>query len=140
VLVIGFLLLVSLAISAMLTAMGNLMESRLPGGETLWQIVNLLISLAFITVLFAFIFRFLPDIRLAWRDVWIGALITSLFFTLGKFLIGLYLGNSSVGSAYGAAGSVVIILIWVYYSAQVVLFGAEVTQVLVRRYGELSPA
>jgi membrane protein len=134
---IGFLLLVSLALSAALAAAGEFMGSRLPGGETLWQVVNFVISFGFTTLLFAMVYKVLPDINLAWRDVWIGAAITSFFFTLGKFLIGLYLGHSSVNSAYGAAGSIVIILIWVYYSAQVILFGAEVTQAFTRRFGSV---
>ena len=130
---IGFLLLVSLALSAILAAVGNLMSSRLPGGATVWMILNFLISFGFTTVLFAMIYKILPDVKLAWRDVWIGGIITSLFFTIGKSLIGLYLGHSAIGSGFGAAGSIIIILIWVYYSSQVVLFGAEVTQVYVRR-------
>lgn len=133
---IGFLLLVSLALSAILAAIGTFMSSRLPGGVTLWMIINLLISFGFTTVLFAMIYKLLPDVELKWRDVWLGGIITSIFFTLGKFLIGLYLGRSAIGSSFGAAGSVIIILIWVYYSSQVVLFGAEVTQAVVKR---LSP-
>lgn len=130
---IGFLLLVSLALSAVLAAIGTFMSSRLPGGVTLWIILNLLISFGFTTVLFAMIYKLLPDVALQWRDVWLGGIITSLFFTLGKFLIGLYLGHSAIGSSFGAAGSIIIILIWVYYSSQVVLFGAEVTQAVVKR-------
>jgi membrane protein len=132
---IGFLLLVSLLLSAALAAAGQLFESRLPGGSTLWQILNWLISLAFTTLLFGMIYKVLPDIRLAWRDVWLGGFITAIFFTLGKWLIGLYLGHSAVGSSFGAAGSVIIVLVWVYYSSQVVLYGAEVTQAVVRRFG-----
>jgi membrane protein len=130
---IGFLLLVSLALSAILAAIGDLMSSRLPGGATLWMAVNFLISFGFTTLLFAMIYKVLPDVSLGWRDVWLGGIITSLFFTLGKFLIGLYLGHSAIGSSFGAAGSVIIILIWIYYSSQVVLFGAEVTQAVVKR-------
>jgi membrane protein len=89
----------------------------------------MIVSLAVMTFLFGLIYRLLPDVRLAWRDVWTGALVTSVFFSVGKLLIGLYLGHSSVASSYGAAGSVVIILVWVYYSAQVILLGAEFTRV-----------
>lgn len=135
VLCVGFLLLVSLALSAALAALGSFMEARLPGGTFLWQAINFVVSFAFITLLFAMIFKVLPNLRLAWRDVWVGSLLTSFFFSVGKFLIGLYLGRSSVGSTYGAAGSVVIILLWVYYSSQTVLFGAEVTQAYVQRFG-----
>ena len=133
VLGVGFLLLVSLALSAALAALGNLMSSRLPGGIALWTIVNFLVSFGFTTVLFAMIFKVLPDVPLTWRDVWEGALITALLFTVGKSLIGLYLGRSAIGSSFGAAGSVIIILIWIYYSSQILLFGAEVTQAVVRR-------
>jgi membrane protein len=133
VLGIGFLLLVSLALSAVLAALGDLMSSRLPGGATLWAIVNFLISFGFTTILFAMIYKVLPDVPLTWRDVWMGGLITSLFFTIGKMLIGLYLGHSAIGSSFGAAGSIIVILIWVYYSSQILLFGAEVTQAVVRK-------
>lgn len=134
VLGVGFLLLVSLALSAGLAALGALMSSRLPGGATLWTVVNFVISFGFTTLLFAMIFKVLPDVSLGWRDVWTGALITSFFFTIGKFLIGLYLGRSAIGSSFGAAGSVIVILIWVYYSSQILLFGAEVTQAVVRQH------
>lgn len=91
--------------------------------------LNVVVSLGVITVLFAMIYRFLPDVRLAWRDVWTGAFVTAILFTIGKYLIGLYLGRSSIASSYGAAGSVIVLLTWVYYSAQVVLLGAELTRV-----------
>jgi membrane protein len=133
VLGVGFLLLVSLALSAALAALGNLMSSSLPGGATLWAIVNFLISFGFTTILFAMIYKVLPDVPLTWRDVWMGGLITSLFFTIGKTLIGLYLGHSAIGSSFGAAGSIIVLLVWVYYSSQILLFGAEVTQAVVRR-------
>lgn len=132
---IGFLLLVSLALSAALAALGDFMHSRLPGGEILWQAINIVLSFGFATLLFAMIFKILPDVHLAWRDVWAGATITSFFFAIGKLLIGLYLGNTAIGSSYGAAGSIVIVMLWVYYSSQVVLFGAEVTQAYVQRFG-----
>jgi hypothetical protein len=100
-------------------------------------VVNNIVSTAVITVLFALIFKYLPDAHpaIAWKDIWVGSLITAILFTAGKFGIGLYLGRSSVGSAYGAAGSLVLLLVWVYYSAQILFFGAEITQVYARRHG-----
>jgi membrane protein len=113
----------------------------LPGTEILVQIVNWVFSLALITLLFAMIFKFLPDAKIAWHDVWIGAFITALLFTIGKFALGLYLGKSSVGSSYGAAGSLIVLLLWVYYSSQILFFGAEFTQVYANRFGErVAPA
>jgi membrane protein len=132
---IGFLLLVSLVISAGLSAVQETMGNAIPLSEILWQIINLIISIGVITVLFAFIFKFLPDAEIAWRDVWLGAFVTALLFSLGKFLIGLYLGNSTVGSSFGAAGSLVLLLLWIYYSAQILLFGAEFTQVYANNFG-----
>lgn len=132
---IGFLLLVSLVISAGLAAAGNYLLSVFPGAEFLLQALNFVVSLAVITVLFAMIFRFLPDVKIAWRDVWFGASVTALLFTIGKTLIGLYLGNSSVASVYGAAGSLVVVLLWAYYSSQILFFGAELTEVWARRRG-----
>jgi membrane protein len=131
----GFLLLVSLVLSGALAAFGNWFGGWLPAPEFVLQISELLISLAVITGLFAMIFKILPDAHVAWSNVWIGAALTSLLFTIGKFVIGLYLGKSDVGSAYGAAGSLVIVLIWVYYSAQILLFGAEFTQVYANKVG-----
>jgi membrane protein len=130
-----FLLLVSLIFDTVLAVMGSWISARFPGGESLLHIVGLVISFALITVLFAMIFRYLPDTRVEWRDVWFGAAFTSFLFALGKFGLGLYLGKGSVGSAYGAAGSLVIILVWVYWSAQILFFGAEFTQVYARRHG-----
>jgi len=135
VLGIAFLLLVSLVISAILSALSDFTHQLLPGAEVILQIANVLISFLVITLLFAMIYKILPDVQIAWRDVWLGAMVTALLFTVGKFLIGLYLGNSSVASTYGAAGSFVVLLLWVYYSAQILLFGAEFTQVYARRYG-----
>jgi len=126
---VGFLLMVSLVVSAALSALSTRLQSFEFGGATLWFILNTIVSLVVITVLFALIYRFLPDVRLKWRDVWVGAFATALLFSIGKYLIGLYIGRSSVGSSYGAAGSIVILLVWVYYSAQVVLLGAEFTRV-----------
>lgn len=132
---IGFLLLVSLVISAGLSAMQETVGNAIPLSEILLQILNLIISIGVITILFALIFKFLPDAEIAWRDVWFGAFVTALLFSLGKFLIGLYLGNSTVGSSFGAAGSLVLLLLWIYYSAQILLFGAEFTQVYANKFG-----
>jgi membrane protein len=131
----GFLLLVSLALSAGLSAFGKWFEGWLPVPEFVLQVLEVVISLAVITGLFALMFKMLPDAQVAWRDVWVGAALTALLFTVGKFAIGLYLGKSDVGSAYGAAGSLVIILVWVYYSSQILLFGAEFTQVYANTMG-----
>ena len=132
---IGFLLLVSLAVTAWLVAVSTYFEPTPAGPGVALELLNSVISLAVITVLFALIFKLLPDVKIAWRDVWPGAAVTSLLFTAGKFLIGLYLGKSAVASAYGAAGSLVIIVVWVYYSAQILLFGAEFTKVWTKRRG-----
>ncbi len=137
--VIAFLLLVSLVVSAGLSAAGKLFTGVLPGGEALWQAVNELVSITVITGLFALIFKVLPDVRLAWRDAFIGGFWTSLFFSFGKLAIGFYLGRSGVTSAYGAAGSVIVLLLWVYYSAQILLFGAELTRAYVEERGLRAP-
>jgi membrane protein len=135
ILVIGFLLLVSLVISAGLSALGDFLGDTLFFSEILIQIINFIISFVVITFLFALIYKYLPDARIAWKDVWLGAAITALLFTIGKLLISFYLGNSDVGNAFGAAGSLVILMIWVYYSAQIVFLGAEFTQVYANMYG-----
>jgi membrane protein len=135
VLGIGFLLLVSLVITALLGAMGEWMSSSLPGGAALWQGVNVIVSLGVVALLFAMIFKFVPDVKLTWRDVAVGAVVTAVLFSIGKLLIGLYLGKSSTASVFGAAGSLAVLFIWVYYSAQIVLFGAEFTQVWANNYG-----
>lgn len=136
VLTIAFLLLVSLVLSAMLSAFGDVVEAWLGAGMAgVMQAANFALSLALVTALFAAIFRWLPDAEIAWRDVWVGAAVTALLFTVGKTLIGLYLGQSDVGSAFGAAGSVVVILVWVYYTALILLVGAEFTQVWARHHG-----
>lgn len=135
VLVIAFLLLVSLVVSTVLAIFSNYMNGLFPALQAVWSVVNFVISFGVITFLFAMIFKFLPDAKIAWSDVTLGAAITALLFTIGKSLIGLYLGNSSFSSTYGAAGSLVVILAWVYYSAQILFFGAEFTQVYARRYG-----
>ena len=135
VLGVGFLLLVSLVVDAALASIGKFAEARLPGGETVWQILQLVVSFGVITVLFALIFRFLPDVRVEWHDVWFGAAFTAFLFVLGKFGLGLWLGKGSVGSAYGAAGSLVVLLLWIYWSANILFFGAECTQVYARTHG-----
>lgn len=135
ILVIGFLLVVSLLLSAVLTYLGNAVPYKIPGSVFFWQFVNFAVSFIVTTALFAMIYRILPSVKIAWRDVWFGAAITSLLFTAGKILIGLYLGQSNVGSAFGAAGSLVIVLVWIYYSAQIFLLGAEFTYVYANQYG-----
>jgi membrane protein len=129
VLGIGFLLLVSLLLTAALAAIGSYFDHLIPGWIGVWHLVNLGVSFGVVTLLFALIYKILPDTKVAWRDVWLGAAVTALLFNLGKFAIGLYLGKTSVASSYGAAGSVAILLIWVYYSAQILFLGAEFTQV-----------
>jgi membrane protein len=136
VLGIGFLLLVTLVFDALISAMGGYL-TEIVGGEALMHAVQLTISFALATVLFAAIFRILPDLKIAWRDVWLGAAITSLLFVVGKFALGMYLGKAAVGSSYGAAGSLVVLLVWVYWSAQILLLGAEFTQVYARTAGSL---
>jgi membrane protein len=132
---VGFLLLVSLVVTAGLSATQETIGNAFPVSEFILQVVNLVISLGVITVLFALIFKFLPDAKISWRDVWMGAFVTSLLFSLGKTAIGIYLGNSAVASAFGAAGSLVLLLLWIYYSAQILFFGAEFTQVYANKYG-----
>lgn len=135
IVVIGFLMLVSLVLSAAIQGVGNFFGNSIPELIFLWEALNFIISFGVITLLFAMIYRILPDAEIAWSDVWIGSAITSILFTIGKFLIGLYLGHSSVGSTYGAAGSFVVFLLWVNYSAQILFFGAEFTQVYANKYG-----
>ncbi|MEM9925655.1 MAG: YihY/virulence factor BrkB family protein [Cyanobacteria bacterium P01_D01_bin.50] len=135
VLGIGFLLLVSLVVSTVLSALNNYMSGFLPGFDWLWQILNLAISFGVITLLFALMYKFLPDVKIRWNDVWVGAIITTILFVIGKFVLGFYLGRGSFGSTYGAAGSLVVVLAWVYYSAQILFFGAEFTQVYARKFG-----
>ena len=135
ILAIGFLLLVSLVVSAGLSALGSWWGEMFGGWEILLQIVNFIVSLAVVTALFALIYKYLPRAKIGWHDVWIGAAATALLFTLGKFLIGLYIGKSSVASGFGAAGSLVVVLVWVYYSAQIFLLGAEFTWVYAFQHG-----
>ena len=134
----GFLLLVSLVLSTVLSALGTFMSDSLPGGAGLWQVVQTVVSFAVVSLLFAMIFKFVPDARVAWRDVWFGALLTALFFTVGKLALGWYLGRESTTSEYGAAGSLVVILLWVYYTSQIMLFGAEFTRVHASQYGSVA--
>ena len=139
VLGIGFLLLVSLALSTFLSAAMNSAGGGLPMSKTLAHILNFAVSFGVITVLFAMIFKYLPDIRIPFRTVWIGAVGTAFLFTIGKYLLGLYLGRESTASYYGAASSVIIVLLWVYYASVILLFGAEFTQVYGRRTGARLP-
>jgi membrane protein len=132
---VGFLLLVSLVISALISGVQHYMNTWLPGIPWVWQMANVVSSFFVIAILFAMIYKFLPDVVISWRDVWIGAAVTALLFTAGKYAIGIYLGRTATASAFGAAGSLVVLLFWVYYSALISFFGAEFTQVYARRYG-----
>jgi membrane protein len=131
---IGFLLLVSLAMSAALAALGGWLGRMAPELPTILRLVNLVLSFAVTTLLFGLLYRFLPDVRLGWKDVAVGAAATAILFNVGKELIGLYIGQSELGSVYGAAGSVMVLLVWVYYSSQVVLLGAEFTRHYTERH------
>lgn len=135
VLAIGFVLLVSLVLSTVLSGLISSADDVLPGAEALWPILDWLLSLAVITLLFAMIFKVLPDAKITWGTVWVGALATALLFVLGKWLLGLYLSRAAVAGAYGAAGSLVVLLLWVFYSAQILLLGGEFTQVYSKRTG-----
>lgn len=135
VLGVGFLLLVSLVIDTAISTVGKYASHVLPGGDAIWQTIQIAVSLAVVTFLFAMIFRYLPDTRIEWRDVWFGAGFTSILFVVGKFALGFYLGRGSIGSSYGAAGSLIVLLVWVYWSAQILFFGAEFTQVYARTHG-----
>ncbi|HZF78439.1 MAG TPA: YihY/virulence factor BrkB family protein [Rubrivivax sp.] len=136
VLGIGFLLMVSLVVSAALAALGRWWAPWFGEGLLLLaDTLNFVVSLLLMTAIFAQIFKWLPRVRLAWRDVWIGAAITSLLFTVGKTLIGYYIGRSAIASTFGAAASLVVLLVWVYYSAQIFLLGAEFTRAYAMRYG-----
>lgn len=137
VLGIAFLLLVSMVASAVLSAVTAYFSYLLPGADSLWHLADLLVSFGVVTLLFAMLFRYVPDERVTWKDVWIGAAATALLFDIGKFLIGFYIGKTSVGSMFGAAGSVVVILAWVYYSSQLVFLGAEFTHVYAKTRGSM---
>ena len=138
VVALGFLLLISLVVSAAVTALGHYINRVLPFGSVLLEAVNFVVSLTLIALLFAAIYKTLPDRDLGWRDVMIGSVVTAVLFTVGKLLIGLYIGNTGVASSYGAAGSVIVLLFWIYYSAQIFLLGAEFTKVYASHHGSLS--
>lgn len=135
VLAIGFLLMLSLILSAAVSTLATYRTDFLPGSAILWENLDFVISLGLLTFLFGLMFKYVPDANIIWKDVFVGALITALLFIFGKFLLGLYLSTGSLGSAYGAAGSLAVFLAWVYYSAQIILLGAEFTQVYARMYG-----
>jgi membrane protein len=134
---VGFLLLVSLVISALVHAVQTWLNNSIPGVPWVWQTLNLVASFGIAVLLFAMIYKYLPDAKIAWRDVWIGAMVTAALFTIGKDLIGIYLGQTAAASTFGAAGSFAVLLLWVYYSALISFFGAEFTQVFARRHGSL---
>lgn len=143
ILVIAFLLMVALVASSVVSAAGGQLAGFLPGplGPVLLHVINIVLSLGIFTLLFAAMFKFLPDAEISWHEVWIGGFVTALLFVVGKFLIGLYIGQTNPGSAYGAAGSMIIILLWIYYSSIIVFLGAEFTQVHARsRTGGIDPA
>jgi len=131
----AFLLLVSLVMTAILAGINNTINDWLPGLDFLAQIINFVLNFALTAALFAMIFKWLPETQLVWRDVWIGAMVTSGLFSIGRYLIGLYLGQAAIGSTYGAAGAFVVLLVWIYYSTQILLFGAELTFVYAQRFG-----
>lgn len=131
----AFLLLVSLVVSAVLAGLNSTITGWMPEWVLLARVLNFVVNLALMTALFAMIFKWLPETDLAWSDVWIGATVTAGLFAIGRFLIGFYLGRAAVGSAYGAAGAFVVLLVWIYYSTQILLFGAELTFVYARKYG-----
>lgn len=138
ILVVAFFLLISLVISAALTGLGGRVGSFLPAGVSgpLLEVINTVISLGAITLLFGAIFKIMPDAKIAWRSVWVGAGVTAGLFVVGKFLIGFYLGKSNPGQAYGAAGSLAVLLLWIYYSSLILLFGAEFTETWAEQRGE----
>lgn len=135
VLGVAFLLLVSLLLSALIAGIGGAFSRALPGGAWVWQSFNFLFSLGIVSGLFALIYKVLPDADVGWRDVWVGALVTALLFSIGKLGLALYLGRASVASPYGAAGSFIVFVIWVYYASQILFMGAEFTQVFARHRG-----
>lgn len=136
ILALAFLLIVSLVLSSVLAAIDGWLEQQLPGIPTfIFFIINNLVSIAILTALFGLMFKVLPDVDVEWRSVWPGALLTAVLFTIGKFLLGFYFGQSDPGATFGAAGSIILIMLWVYYSSLIMLFGAEFTQVYARRNG-----
>lgn len=137
----GFLLLVSLVISSVLAALSTYFQNLVPGFDVLWQILNFVISFLVTSVLFMLMYKVIPDVEVAWRDVAIGAIVTALLFSIGRFAIAFYLGRGSYGSTFGTAASLVIVLVWIYLSAQILFFGAEFTQVYARMRGaEIRPS
>ncbi|MEM8722121.1 MAG: YihY/virulence factor BrkB family protein [Cyanobacteria bacterium P01_G01_bin.39] len=135
VLAIGFLLILSLMLSAAVSTLNKYRIEFLPGSAHLWGNLDFFVSLGLLTFLFCLMFKYVPDVKIAWKDVIVGSIITALLFLFGKFLLGVYISKGSLGSAYGAAGSLIVFLAWVYYSAQIILLGAEFTQVYTRLYG-----
>jgi membrane protein len=135
VLAIGLLLILSLILSAVVSTLSKYQADYLPGWAILWENLDFVVSLGLMTFIFALMFKYVPDAKIAWKDVFVGSVITALLFLFGKFLLGVYLSKGSLGSAYGAAGSLIVLLAWIYYSAQIILFGAEFTQVYTRIYG-----
>ncbi len=140
VLAIGFLLMVSLVLSAAIAAAGKFFSQFLPAPEAVLHLGTVALSFVAMTVLFALLYKLVPDVPIEWQDVWIGAAVTAALFSIGKFLIALYLGKASVGSAYGAAGSLVVFLVWVYYSSQIFFLGAQFTRVYAQTHGSRAPA
>jgi len=131
----GFLLLVSLILSAALSAIGSRFHDKIPGGEAVWHVVHIAFSVGITAVVFTLMFKVIPDAKIAWKDVWLGGFATAVMFSAGQVLIGLYLGKTSVGSAYGAASSLMIVLLWVFFSSCILFLGAEFTQVYANMYG-----
>ena len=141
VLAIGFLLLVSLVVTAVLSSFTAMLSGFLGDATFVAHAIDILVSFGFVTLLFALIYKYVPDVEIQWRDVWVGAALTSILFTIGKYLIGLYIGTSGVGSTFGAAGSLITILVWVYYSSLIFFLGAEFTRVYATQYGSgVAPA
>ena len=141
VLAIGFLLLVSLVVTAVLSSFTGMLSSLLGDATLIAHAVDILVSFGFVTLLFALIYKYVPDVEIEWRDVWVGAALTAILFTIGKYLIGLYIGTSGVSSTFGAAGSLITILVWVYYSSLIFFLGAEFTRVYATQYGSgVAPA
>ncbi len=132
---ICFLLLVSLMLSSVMHLFSDQLKHAFPGGGVILLLINLALDLVVVTLLFAIIFKYLPDAKIAWADVWVGAILTTLLFLVGKWGLSIYLGSGSAGSAYGAASALITTLVWVYYSAQILLFGAEFTQIYATEYG-----
>lgn len=136
VIAVGLLLVVFLLLSTLITAFGQVLSDVLPGLMRVASVFNFLISWAGVTALFALVFKYVPDVEISWRDVWLGAVVTAVLFNIGKWGISYYMGRSAPASAYGAAGSLIVLLLWVYYSAQIFFVGAEFTQVYANRFGE----